>query len=125
VQHERHYSLAEASAARPWVAERVTAIRGALATLEAPGAEEALAALDPARGGGWPGREVAAAVLALNRAWEELEALDVVVRDPHQGLVDFPALRDGREVYLCWLVDEPEIGHWHDLEAGFAGRERL
>jgi hypothetical protein len=125
VQHERHYTLDEASAARPWVAERVRIIREAIAALAAPGVPEAIDALDPQMGGGWPGREAATATLRLNRAWRELDALDVVVRDPERGLVDFPSLRDGREVYLCWLVDEPEIAHWHDLEAGFAGRESL
>jgi hypothetical protein len=39
--------------------------------------------------------------------------------------VDFPALLDGREVYLCWVVGEPEVAHWHELEAGFAGRRAL
>ena len=55
----------------------------------------------------------------------ELEAVDIVVRDVERGLVDFPALRDGEEVYLCWLVDEDEIGFWHGLDAGFAGRRPL
>jgi hypothetical protein len=39
--------------------------------------------------------------------------------------VDFPALRDGREVYLCWQEGEDEITHWHEIDAGFAGREEL
>jgi hypothetical protein len=49
----------------------------------------------------------------------------VLVRDLDRGLVDFPALIDGREVYLCWQLDEPEITHWHGLESGFAGRRLL
>jgi len=40
-------------------------------------------------------------------------------------LVKFLAERDGREVYLCWRYDEPRVAHWHDLEAGFAGRQPL
>ena len=55
----------------------------------------------------------------------ELEALDIVLRDVDRGLIDFPALRQGEEVYLCWLVDEDEIGFWHRLDAGFAGRRPL
>ena len=125
MQHERHYTLAEAETARPWVAERVGRIRHALGRLTAPGALAALQGLDTSSGGAWPGRETAEAALRLNRAYAELEREGVVVRDPYRGLVDFPAQRDGREVYLCWLVDEPEIGHWHGLETGFAGRERL
>jgi len=41
------------------------------------------------------------------------------------GLVDFPSLLDGRVVYLCWKLDEPEVMHWHELNAGFAGRQPL
>ena len=41
------------------------------------------------------------------------------------GLVDFPALRDGEEIYLCWVVGEPEIRHWHEPDAGFRGRRPL
>ena len=48
-----------------------------------------------------------------------------MVRDLERGLVDFPSLIDGREVYLCWLLDEPAVGHWHGVEAGFAGRRPL
>ena len=44
---------------------------------------------------------------------------------PDRGLVDFPAVMDGEEVYLCWLLDEPAVDHWHSIEAGFAGRRPL
>jgi hypothetical protein len=41
------------------------------------------------------------------------------------GLVDFPALWDGRLVYLCWKLGEPEVLYWHEIDAGFAGRQPL
>ncbi len=67
-----------------------------------------------------------AAMNALDMATlAELDEAQVVLRDLSQGLVDFPALRDGEEIYLCWLEHEPEIGYWHDLESGFAGRQPL
>jgi hypothetical protein len=47
------------------------------------------------------------------------------VRDLEAGLVDFPAFRGGREVYLCWHVDERAVGHWHAAEAGYAGRRPI
>jgi hypothetical protein len=56
---------------------------------------------------------------------EELKQIGVELKDYVTGLIDFPSLMDGREVYLCWRLDEPEVGHWHELEAGFAGRRRL
>jgi hypothetical protein len=56
---------------------------------------------------------------------EELEGLGVEIKDLGKGLVDFRALMEGREVYLCWLLGEDEVAHWHELDAGFAGRQSL
>lgn len=55
----------------------------------------------------------------------EIQSLGIVIRDVDRGLIDFPAVRDGREVYLCWQLDEGEIAFWHDIEAGFGGRQPL
>ncbi len=55
----------------------------------------------------------------------ELQELGVEPKDPFAGLVDFPCLRDGRVVYLCWKLGEPRIDYWHEIEAGFAGRQPL
>ena len=126
MRHDRHYTLDEAHELRDWVAARVEAARAGIDVLRSAEARAALAALDPNRGGGWPGRAAAEATLRLQRAVAELQSADIVVRDIVRGLVDFPALGDdGEEIYLCWLVDEPEIGYWHELDAGFAGRRRL
>jgi hypothetical protein len=126
MRHERHYTPAEASVARPWVAERLERMRSALAELGAADAREALAKIDSDVGGGFPGRPVARALLELSTALSELQGMEIVVRDVERGLVDFPSLRDGEEVYLCWLeTDEEEIGWWHEPEAGFAGRQPL
>jgi hypothetical protein len=62
---------------------------------------------------------------AVAGAVEELQALGVLVKDLDRGLVDFPALRGGEEVLLCWQVGEREIAYWHGLEEGFAGRKPL
>jgi hypothetical protein len=51
--------------------------------------------------------------------------MGIELKDPTTGLVDFPSLRDGRVVYLCWRLGESSIEYWHDLEAGFAGRQPL
>ena len=55
----------------------------------------------------------------------EIQQLGIVVRDVDRGLIDFPAILEGREVYLCWQLDEDGIGFWHDLESGFSGRQSL
>ncbi|HEY1507739.1 MAG TPA: DUF2203 domain-containing protein [Solirubrobacteraceae bacterium] len=125
--HEHHYTLDQATAVRGWVADRIGSIRRSQAELVALGAHAraGIESLDPQTGGSYPGREVATALVAVSRALNELEAVDVVVRDVERGLVDFPALRGGEEIYLCWLVDEDEIGFWHEPDAGFAGRQPL
>jgi hypothetical protein len=56
---------------------------------------------------------------------DELRALGGEAKGAIEGLVDFPSLMDGRIVYLCWRLGEPEVLHWHELEAGFAGRQSL
>jgi hypothetical protein len=125
MRHEHHYTLDEARELRPWVGARVHDARGALDVLAGEKARAAVDALDPDAGGGWPGRAVAEATLVLQRAIADLQSADIVVRDVMSGLVDFPAVRDGEEVYLCWLVDEPDIGWWHGLDTGFSGRRRI
>jgi hypothetical protein len=55
----------------------------------------------------------------------ELEQLHVEIKDYLTGLIDFPARFDGRDVYLCWRLGEPDVAHWHELDAGFAGRQKL
>ncbi|HYV38704.1 MAG TPA: DUF2203 domain-containing protein [Gemmataceae bacterium] len=56
---------------------------------------------------------------------EELDKLGIELKDPFTGLIDFRTMMDGREVYLCWRMDEPEVAHWHDLEKGFSARQKL
>lgn len=56
---------------------------------------------------------------------EELRQLGVEPKSGTEGLVDFPSLMDGRIVFLCWRIGEPEVLHWHELESGFAGRHPL
>ncbi len=123
--HERHYTLEQAEAARPWVAERVERIQVALEELRTPASQAALEDMDPSAGGSWPGREVATAVLSLFSGAEQLEAMDIVLRDADRGLVDFPSIRDGEEIYLCWEAGEPRVAYWHEPDAGFAGRRPL
>lgn len=50
---------------------------------------------------------------------------EIQIKDVDRGLVDFPSVIAGKEVYLCWEKGEEDIEFWHDLDAGYAGRERL
>jgi len=49
----------------------------------------------------------------------------ILIKDLTRGLIDFPAILGGKEVFLCWESDEDDIEFWHDLEAGYGGREKL
>ncbi len=124
MEHRRHFSVEQANALRPWIADRVERLRKLRTDLR--GSELGpFAPLATASGGAWPGREHAQAIVHLQLTLEELRRSDIVIRDLDRGLIDFPAVRDGDEVYLCWLVGEPEIRHWHELESGFAARRPL
>ena len=55
----------------------------------------------------------------------EFQRREIQIKDLDRGLIDFPAILDGQEVFLCWEQDEEDIEFWHDLRSGYAGRERL
>ncbi|MCU0787521.1 MAG: DUF2203 domain-containing protein [Verrucomicrobia bacterium] len=55
----------------------------------------------------------------------EFQKRQILLKDLHRGLIDFPAVIDGREVFLCWEQGEDDIEFWHELDGGYAGRERL
>jgi len=61
----------------------------------------------------------------LSEYVEELRALGVEPKSGPEGLVDFPSMMDGRIVYLCWKLGESEVTNWHELDAGFRGRQSL
>ena len=70
-------------------------------------------------------QELAKATAELNSLIERGRELGCEVKDIDQGLVDFRTERDGREVYLCWKLGEPEVSWWHELDTGFDGRRPL
>jgi len=125
VIHERHYTLEEASELLPRVVELIERMRAARDRLGDREAREALSEAGPTNGGGDPGRTVSEGFVELRDSITELRELEVVLRDLDRGLLDFPSLRDGHEVYLCWEEGEDGIRYWHEPEAGFAGRRPL
>ena len=78
-------------------------------------------------GGGMPdGPRYARLLVELSVGAGQLETLGVQLKDYSQGLIDFPSMRDGRVVLLCWKADEgDELEWWHDVETGFGGRQPL
>lgn len=61
----------------------------------------------------------------LNEFSDELHAVGCELKDYEVGLVDFPSVMDGREIYLCWKLGDETIGHWHEVYTGFASRQPL
>jgi hypothetical protein len=123
--HHRHWTPEQANALLPIVGDTVRRLRDARRRLVEHANDTDLAERATATGGAWPGADRARDSVVVALGFEQLERLDLVIRDLERGLVDFPSLIDGREVYLCWLLDEPAVGHWHGVESGFAGRRPL
>ena len=123
--HGRHFTVEEANGLLGRVEPALRSLREARDRLTDAELHEALSEAAPANGGGEPGREVGQAFLEVRALLAELQGLGIVVRDIDRGLIDFPAIRDGREVYLCWELDEGDVAFWHELESGFRGRRPL
>ncbi|HYX42460.1 MAG TPA: DUF2203 domain-containing protein [Pyrinomonadaceae bacterium] len=124
----RLFSVEEANELLPTVRLIVGRIARAHAEVLRFQAAAKRAAEGAEHGGGFmPGgtRYVAALLRLIERA-SELEALGVQLKDFARGLIDFPSLRDGRVVLLCWELGEGDrIEWWHETEAGYAGRQPL
>ena len=122
------FTVEEANALLPSVRGIVRKIQRAYRRVSAAQERARLAAEGAARGGGGMegGSEYVLALTELAAASGELEALGVQLKDFERGLIDFPTMREGRVVLLCWQLGEgDELEWWHDLEAGFAGRQPL
>jgi hypothetical protein len=122
VIHDRHFTIQQANALLPTVKPVLRKLRDAKDFLTDAEAHEALSEAAPTNGGGPPGRQVGEAFLEVRRLLVTLQEAGVVVRDIDRGLVDFPAIREGREVYLCWELGEDAISYWHDVESGYRDR---
>jgi hypothetical protein len=125
VIHDRHFTREEAEALLPTIEPMLRDLRAARDRLTDAEAHQVLADAAPTNGGGAPGREVGEGFLEVRRLLGSIQELGIVIRDIDRGLIDFPAVLDGEEVYLCWQLDEDGIAWWHDLESGFDGRQPL
>jgi hypothetical protein len=76
-------------------------------------------------GGGRVGSEYGVEAYRLYLAIERIRELGVVLKDLDVGLLDFPHEREGRVVFLCWHPPEESVGYWHEIEAGYAGRQPI
>jgi hypothetical protein len=129
----RHFTPEEANAAlehvRPLVERMVAQRREHVAALER---QEELEGHIRGNGGGIPPATLADASAEVERIARQLaHTVDEIndhgaqVKDFDEGLIDFPALRRGETVLLCWKLGEDEIRYWHTVDGGFAGRQEL
>jgi hypothetical protein len=75
--------------------------------------------------GGAPVNQLVRLLAECKTVLQRFRSREIQIKDLDRGLLDFPSWRDGREIFLCWEKEEEDIEYWHDLESGYAGRERL
>ncbi len=124
-QFRKHYTRDEANALLPqirgWL-KRIGQLREELQTYD-----KRLSSL-MAKGndlGGLLVNDWVQKLAATKGLLDEFNSRQIMIKDLERGLIDFPAIIGGREVFLCWEQDEDRVEFWHDLDSGYAGRERL
>jgi len=122
----RYFTLAEARAALPRVKALMEQAQSAKRTINHLRPEAWPAMRNAAsNGGNVQAGELFQTYQALESGIKGIMGMGVLVKDVEAGLVDFLGRRTGREVYLCWRYGEDDIEHWHDLTAGYAGRQPI
>ena len=130
---QHHFTLEEANALLPWLEEQLARMMPRRNDLEAQQGR-LIQLLRQRRSNGHSSKEedivaaqqqVSHLTLELQDALRVITDRGIVVRDLGRGLVDFPTLREGREVYLCWVRGEERIAYWHETNTGFADRRPL
>ncbi|HEY8448748.1 MAG TPA: DUF2203 domain-containing protein [Thermomicrobiales bacterium] len=129
-ERPRLFTLEEANALLPRIAPILEELQAMKAELDT--ARLALAQFTPAMRSNGHGvealaheRQIANLVAKLSQGLREIAGLGVEVKDLDHGIVDFPSRRGDRIVYLCWRLGEERIRYWHELDAGFSGRQPL
>jgi len=133
VPGKKYYSVAEANAALPLVRAIVRDIADLAKDLhERQERLQRIESRNQQRNGDVYEEEIEQVRTEIERGHErmkelliELKQLGIELKDYFAGLIDFPCWMGNREVYLCWRMGEAEVGHWHELDAGFAGRQKI
>ena len=128
----RYYTVEEANLALPRLRQWLPRLRARRQRLDVVQRKLSNLAVKAAANGNLVEEEVLATQREAQRLAGEVDkliarinGLGCQIKDIEQGLVDFPTLREGREVCLCWRLGEAEVAFWHELEAGFGGRQPL
>lgn len=123
---KRFFTVNEANELIPFLSDRLTRIRRTHGELGELSAREPLDPEEITLRGGTPvhGRYLSL-VSSLHSDVTEICSRGCQLKDLESGLIDFPTIWEGREVYLCWKLGETRVGFWHEVEAGFSGRQAL
>jgi len=124
-QFSKHYTREEAKALLPqvrkWI-EQLEQTRDHLLKVD----KRLSSLMEPGRdAGGDLVNSWARTMADFRSVMSEFQQREILIKDIDRGLIDFPAIIGGKEVFLCWEKDEEDIEFWHDLDTGYAGRERL
>ncbi|MCS7272844.1 MAG: DUF2203 domain-containing protein [Fimbriimonadales bacterium] len=122
----RYFTVAEANALLPELRVKLLRLQAMLQRLREEYGEKAAELLRIASTNGkYPEWSESSVAREIHRAVEELHAMGVLLRDIEQGIVDFPHLRNGREVLLCWRLGEERVEYYHELDTSFRMRKPL
>lgn len=122
---KRSYSAAEATRTLPYVRPIVSEVVERYARIQELGRQHNALKKEEGEKRDRARAEIQAEAAALNDCLEELRRLGVEVKDFEMGLIDFPTVLAGRPILLCWRLGEERVEHWHEVDAGFAGREKI
>lgn len=125
MQFRQHYTRDEARALLPQVRlwlEKLNSTRRRL--LQADQRIEQILAAGSDVGGDLTNNQVKA-LAEIKALLHEFEKREIQIKDLERGLIDFPTIIGGKEVFYCWETDDEDIEFWHDLDSGYAGREKL
>ncbi len=123
---DRTFSISEAKGLLPKLEEQLLAVKQEKEILvRSHGEIKKASAKAQCNGGSFAGPRYIKALERISDSVEAIQEMGVLVKDLDVGLCDFPYLLDGRVVYLCWKLGEPEIRYWHEVEDGYNGRQPI
>ena len=120
---DKRYTVEEANALLPYLAPTLVELRDR--SEEAERIKEQMEIASTTNGGSTDRERWARTLARVQELTERLEEWEITLRDLSSGLVDFPAVIEGSDAYLCWRLGESEVSHWHSPDDGFRGRRPL
>jgi hypothetical protein len=123
---KRFFTVQEANELIPFLTQRLENIRSTYRELKTTWADRSPELQEVISCGGMPvDLRHFRLLFQLQELSAEIDSAGCYIKDLEGGLIDFPTIWEGREVYLCWKLGESEVGHWHEVDAGYAGRQPL